>query len=145
MLSIRSILAALSLVAAVLAAPSPAPAPFITNATAHDVRDLALADRSAAIDPNGQSRVILCNDAFHGGQCLNWGQKGHCWDMNDPNLAPFDNAISSFYPQDQGVVWVLWENRGCSGASLQVVAPGIDNLADFGFNDRASGFSWFLR
>lgn len=33
----------------------------------------------------------------------------------------------------------------CKGATLQVTAPGIDNLADRGFNDRVSSFSWFLR
>lgn len=33
----------------------------------------------------------------------------------------------------------------CKGATLQVTSPGIDNLADHGFNDRVSSFSWFLR
>lgn len=68
------------------------------------------------------------------------------------------------YPQESGVVWVLYQyvvhfrdlggkmtddgvNRDydCKGATLQVTAPGIDNLADRGFNDRVSSFSWFLR
>lgn len=33
----------------------------------------------------------------------------------------------------------------CKGATLQVTSPAIDNLADHGFNDRVSSFSWFLR
>jgi hypothetical protein len=33
----------------------------------------------------------------------------------------------------------------CKGNSIQVTSPGVDNLADRGFNDRVSSFSWFLR
>ncbi len=32
----------------------------------------------------------------------------------------------------------------CKGAALQVVAPGIDNLADHGFNDKVSSFGLVL-
>lgn len=30
-------------------------------------------------------------------------------DMYDPNLNPYNDAISSVYPQEAGVQWTLWE------------------------------------
>ncbi|KAK0753701.1 hypothetical protein B0T18DRAFT_484368 [Schizothecium vesticola] len=140
--SLKSLLAILPLALSAMAAPSPAP---FEMAYANDTDVEAASRRAVAIDENGRNRIIICNDARRGGQCLNWGQKGHCWDFRDSNLAPYNDAVSSVYPQEAGVVWVLYQDYDCKGATLQVTSPGIDNLADVGFNDRVSSFSWFLR
>ncbi|KAK1830200.1 hypothetical protein QBC39DRAFT_331744 [Podospora conica] len=138
--SLKSLLALLPLALSAMAAPSPT---TFEMAYANDTSEVAR--RAVAIDGDGRSRIIICNDSNRGGQCLNWGQKGHCWDFRDDNLRPFNDAVSSVYPQEQGVVWVLYQDIDCKGASMTVVAPGIDNLKDYGFNDRISSFSWYLR
>lgn len=76
MASLKSLLALLPLALSAMAAPSPAPAFDIAYANDTDVG--AASRRAVAIDENGRNRIIICNDARRGGQCLNWGQKGHC-------------------------------------------------------------------
>ncbi|KAK0710644.1 hypothetical protein B0H67DRAFT_646084 [Lasiosphaeris hirsuta] len=146
MLAIRSIISALPFALFAFAAPAPPPASsVITNATANDADDIGLSGKSVAIGGDGRSRIIFYNDSKRGGQGLDWGQQGHCWDFKDSSLAPFNDAISSIYPQDDGVVWTLWADYKCKGSSIQVTKPGIDDLATVGFNDRISAFSWVLR
>jgi hypothetical protein len=73
--SLKSLLAILPLALSAMAAPSPAP---FEMAYANDTDIDAASRRAVAIDENGRNRIIICNDARRGGQCLNWGQKGHC-------------------------------------------------------------------
>ena len=152
MVAIKSILSVLPLAVSVLTAPAleaPAPGTLVFNtsiAAPYDASAYALEDRAVAIDGEGRSRIIFCNDADRKGQCLNWGQKGHCWDFKDKNLAPWNDAISSVYPQEQGVVWTLWEHYDCKGQGLDVWGD-VSNLknAAIDFNDKTSAFSWRLR
>ncbi|KAF2264225.1 hypothetical protein CC78DRAFT_250932 [Lojkania enalia] len=91
----------------------------------------------------------ICTDANHGGFCINFGLRAlgisHCWDFKNGggiDLTAFNDHLSSIFPHEQGAVWTLYENFGCSGRSLGgIVAPGIDNLQSFGFNDIASSIS----
>ena len=55
------------------------------------------------------SRITACSGSHRSGQCINWGQQGHCWDFRDPQLSPYNDALSSVYPQEQGIEWTLWE------------------------------------
>ncbi|KAK4451184.1 hypothetical protein QBC34DRAFT_58845 [Podospora aff. communis PSN243] len=154
MVAINSIISILPFAAAVLAVPAPAPAlaalpdnlVFNTSIATHTFDASAVENRAVAIDNEGRSRIIFCNDANRQGQCLNWGQKGHCWDFRDKQLAPWNDAISSVYPQESGVVWTLWEHYDCKGQGLDVWG-NVDNLrnAAIDFNDKTSAFSWRLR
>ena len=72
--SLKFLLSALPLALSALAAPSPSSAIPMANDTDIDVASR----RAVALEPNGRSRIIICNDARRGGQCLNWGQQGHC-------------------------------------------------------------------
>jgi hypothetical protein len=38
-----------------------------------------------------------------------------------------------------------FRHNGCKGRSVKVVAPGIDDLRDFNFNDMGSSLSWRLQ
>jgi hypothetical protein len=86
MVAIKSIIAILPFAASVLAAPAPAPAlaalpenlVFNTSVATHTYDGNAIENRAVAIDSEGRSRIVFCNDANRKGQCLNWGQKGHC-------------------------------------------------------------------
>lgn len=178
--SLKSLLALLPLALSATAAPSPA----LDIAYANDTDVDAASRRAVAIDGDGRSRIIICNDARRGGQCLNWGQKGHCCKIHSlspasatpqltyhvkgtsatptspPSTTPSRPSIprrrvSSGCSTSRLLVSGTWgakvtdddvnRDYDCKGATLQVTSPGIDNLADRGFNDRVSSFSWFLR
>ncbi|USP77668.1 hypothetical protein yc1106_04942 [Curvularia clavata] len=48
--------------------------------------------------------------------------------------------ISSIYPLFGSSIITIFSNANCQGGwQLDVVAPGINNLEDFGFNDMARG------
>src|SRR4051812_39646495 len=100
MVAITTILSLLPLATTVFAAPASAtivPSNLISNTsiathTYNEADYAGLAERAVAIDSNGQSRIIFCNDANRQGQCLDWGQKSHCCmlldrflDLNDEN------------------------------------------------------------
>ncbi|KAF2003953.1 hypothetical protein P154DRAFT_560809 [Amniculicola lignicola CBS 123094] len=100
------------------------------------------------------TRASFCTDASRGGRCFNSfgllpqqpGQGLHCWDLTDgsptfPDLQDFQDSISSFYPEEDGAVWTLWENFGCGGATADISFPGVDDLSTIGFNDKASSLS----
>ncbi|KAK3387344.1 hypothetical protein B0H63DRAFT_521403 [Podospora didyma] len=117
----------------------PAPfAPRLVNSSDYDFASL-----DTRQDENGRFRIVICSGSHGSGQCLNWGQKGHCWDFNDDNLKAYNDAVSSVYPQQQGVAWTLWEHTKCKGAGLEVYGA-VENLADYGFNDKTSAFTWRL-
>jgi hypothetical protein len=86
MVAITTILSLLPLATTAFAAPAPAtniPSNLISNTsialhTYNEADYAGLAQRAAAIDPNGQSRIVFCNDANRQGQCVDWGQKSHC-------------------------------------------------------------------
>ncbi|WYZ43497.1 hypothetical protein EsH8_VI_001196 [Colletotrichum jinshuiense] len=126
--------------------------PLANTASAANTTDVGipLAQDGAStsrIDDQGRSRILLCSDANKSGTCINWGQKDHCWSFDDPALKIYNDAISSIYPlEGNGVTWTFWENYGCKGRALDgIVAPGINNLQDFNFNDIGSSLSWRLR
>ena len=86
MVAITTLLSLLPLATTALSAPAPAtniPSNLIFNTsiathTFNEADYAGLAERAVAIDANGQSRIIFCNDANRQGQCLDWGQKSHC-------------------------------------------------------------------
>ncbi|KAK1765458.1 hypothetical protein QBC33DRAFT_560824 [Phialemonium atrogriseum] len=102
----------------------------------------APAPDTAADDP--QSTILLCADTNHGGSCINWSQKSHCWDFQDPALNPFNDQVSSAYPATPNIAWVLHADYNCGGAQVTITAPGADDLNSLGFNDKVSALSWHV-
>ncbi|KAL8876670.1 MAG: hypothetical protein Q9198_005172 [Flavoplaca austrocitrina] len=87
--------------------------------------------------PQAVTHVFVCTDSNFKGRCENLeSTKQGCYTL----FNGFSDTISSIGP-DAGTTCTLWDNAGCSGASLGgIVKPGIFDLADFGFNDRASSY-----
>ncbi|KAL8802919.1 MAG: hypothetical protein Q9223_006430 [Gallowayella weberi] len=89
--------------------------------------------------PQAVTHLYVCIDANFQGRCENLESTKQV-PMPDTLFNGFDNTISSLGP-DAGTTCTLYDNPGCSGASLGgIVKPGINNLADYGFNDRASSY-----
>ncbi|KAF2736681.1 hypothetical protein EJ04DRAFT_521710 [Polyplosphaeria fusca] len=82
--------------------------------------------------------ATMCTDKNRGGACLedHIEAVNHCFQISDG----FAGKISSVFTDDTGVIITLFSNSDCNGGlQLDVVAPGINNLEDFGFNDQARG------
>ncbi|KZL86570.1 hypothetical protein CI238_05631 [Colletotrichum incanum] len=88
------------------------------------------------------THLYICSDANFSGRCQNLeSNTGQCYNLANG----FNDVVSSLGP-DQGTSCTIWENNGCSGASItNIVSPGIFNLADsnWNFNDRASSYRCF--
>ncbi|KAF9871922.1 hypothetical protein CkaCkLH20_10554 [Colletotrichum karsti] len=81
------------------------------------------------------THLYICSDANFSGRCQNLeSNTGQCYNLGNG----FNDVVSSLGP-DAGTSCTIWENNGCSGASIvNIVSPGIYNLADsiWNFNDR---------
>ncbi|KAL8672883.1 MAG: hypothetical protein Q9224_007548 [Gallowayella concinna] len=87
--------------------------------------------------PNAVTHLYVCIDKGFSDRCRNLesGTNG-CYDLGNG----FNNAISSLGP-DTETTCTIYDNGGCSGASVGgIVSPGINDLTDYGFNDRASSY-----
>lgn len=130
--SLKSLLALLPLALSAMAAPSPAPAPTFDIAYANDTDVDAASRRAVAIDENGRNRIIICNDARRGGQCLNWGQKGHCCkthpvhppflDTSTDTYAKGTSATPTSPPSTMPSRPCIPRSRGSSGCSTSMLS-----------------------
>ncbi|KAI3548862.1 hypothetical protein CSPX01_02885 [Colletotrichum filicis] len=81
------------------------------------------------------THLYICSDANFSGRCQNLeSNTGQCYDLGNG----FNDVVSSLGP-DAGTSCTIWENAGCTGASIvNIVNPGIYNLADsnWNFNDK---------
>ncbi|CAO1603233.1 hypothetical protein XANCAGTX0491_006825 [Xanthoria calcicola] len=123
--------------------------PVASVAEAHSVlnaRDSAAANSTAPgkfhklvtqPTPQAVTHVYVCTDSNFRGRCENLeSTKQGCYTL----FNGFSDQISSIGP-DAGTTCTLYDDVGCGGASLGgIVRPGIYNLADYGFNDRASSY-----
>ncbi|KAL8788717.1 MAG: hypothetical protein Q9213_001531 [Squamulea squamosa] len=87
--------------------------------------------------PNAITHLFVCIDKNFGGRCQNLETTTNvCFNLGNG----FSDSISSLGP-DQGTTCTIYDNQGCSGTSVGgIVSPGINDLSDFGFNDRASSY-----
>ncbi|KAL8727020.1 MAG: hypothetical protein Q9166_006318 [cf. Caloplaca sp. 2 TL-2023] len=83
------------------------------------------------------TNLFVCTDAGFKGRNQNLATtKGVCYNLGNG----FNDAISSLGP-DKGTTCTIYDNSGCSGASVGGIQnPGINDLSDYGFNDRASSY-----
>ncbi|OHE92128.1 hypothetical protein CORC01_12583 [Colletotrichum orchidophilum] len=85
------------------------------------------------------THLYICSDANFSGRCQNLDSNtGQCYNLGNG----FNDVVSSLGP-DAGTSCTIWENNGCSGASIvNIVSPGIYNLADskWNFNDKMSSY-----
>ncbi|KAK2049996.1 hypothetical protein LZ31DRAFT_548814 [Colletotrichum somersetense] len=88
------------------------------------------------------THLYICADANFSGRCENLqSTTGQCYNLQNG----WNDVVTSLGP-DAGTSCTIWENNGCSGASISgIVSPGIFNLADsnWNFNDRASSYRCF--
>ncbi|KAL8664094.1 MAG: hypothetical protein Q9168_007974 [Polycauliona sp. 1 TL-2023] len=85
--------------------------------------------------PQAITHVYVCTDSNFHGRCQNLEST-----KQDTLSNGFSDTISSIGP-DAGTTCTLYDDVGCGGASLGgIVKPGINNLSDYGFNDRASSY-----
>ncbi|KAL8676729.1 MAG: hypothetical protein Q9186_006775 [Xanthomendoza sp. 1 TL-2023] len=82
--------------------------------------------------PNAVTHLYVCIDKGFSGRCQNLesGTNG-CYDLGNG----FNNAISSLGP-DKGITCTIYDGASVGG----IVSPGINDLTDYGFNDRASSY-----
>ncbi|TIC99370.1 hypothetical protein CH35J_005089 [Colletotrichum higginsianum] len=86
------------------------------------------------------THLYICQNINFGGSCVNVEvSTGVCYNL----INGWNDVVSSLGP-DAGTSCTLYENAGCTGAALpNIVNPGISNLGERGFNDRASSFRCF--
>ncbi|KXH34305.1 hypothetical protein CNYM01_01110 [Colletotrichum nymphaeae SA-01] len=89
------------------------------------------------------THLYICSDANFSGRCQNLeSNTGQCFRLHLDDLGNgFNDVVSSLGP-DAGTSCTIWENAGCTGASIvNIVNPGIYNLADsnWNFNDKSPG------
>ncbi|KAK1624683.1 hypothetical protein BDP81DRAFT_398319 [Colletotrichum phormii] len=85
------------------------------------------------------THLYICSDANFSGRCQNLeSNTGQCYNLYNG----FNDVVSSLGP-DAGTSCTIWEDGGCTGASIvNIVSPGIYNLADsiWNFNDKMSSY-----
>ncbi|KAK1546273.1 hypothetical protein CPAR01_00240 [Colletotrichum paranaense] len=91
------------------------------------------------------THLYICSDANFSGRCQNLeSNTGQCFRLHLDDLGNgFNDVVSSLGP-DAGTSCTIWENAGCTGASIvNIVNPGIYNLADsnWNFNDKSPGYA----
>ncbi|KAJ6528767.1 hypothetical protein DFH09DRAFT_1412740 [Mycena vulgaris] len=120
---------------------------FVILSTALSAMASPIAPREPAkeIVARGDGNVKLCTDNDLGGTCTvtNFAN-GACNTFAKGDS--FNDKVSSVVP-DPNVVCTMFSNTGCSGSSIEVTFPGVQDLdLDFQlkFNDVISSFRCFL-
>ncbi|KAJ6580183.1 hypothetical protein DFH09DRAFT_1444641 [Mycena vulgaris] len=123
---------------------------FVILSTALSAMASPIAPREPAKEivarvPPGDGNVKLCTDNDLGGTCTvtNFAN-GACNTFAKGDS--FNDKVSSVVP-DPNVVCTMFSNTGCSGSSIEVTFPGVQDLdLDFQlkFNDVISSFRCFL-
>lgn len=106
---------------------------------ARDSAENSTAPGTLAVKPTPEAitHLYVCIDKNFGGRCQNLQTvTTGCLDFGNG----FNDAITSLGP-DKGTTCTIYDNPGCTGASVGgIVNPGINDLTDYGFNDRASSY-----
>ncbi|KAG8693935.1 hypothetical protein FRC08_008804 [Ceratobasidium sp. 394] len=139
-------LAAFSLLSAACAV-SAAPTGFVPEAWLTELGWDGKVTTPAELDPSNvvdttlgtlAGSVFFCTDANFRGRCVTVSgfSSGQCVGVG----ADFNDQVTSFRPSS-GLSCTIYSDAGCRGrATGGVVAPGINNLADFNNNDAMSSF-----
>ncbi|QRD04814.1 hypothetical protein JI435_107420 [Parastagonospora nodorum SN15] len=88
-----------------------------------------------SVEKRGNGNFYVCTDKNFGGICQNLAfTTDVCYTL----ASPFQDSISSAGPDSYACS--VYQDNGCNGNNILITKPGINNLADFNFNDIISSY-----